>query len=29
MEPIKVDFTGGNSGNERGSGKTAYLTPSK
>ena len=29
MEPIKVDFTGGNGGNERGSGKTAYLTPSK
>ena len=30
MEPIKVDFTGGNgAGKGRGSGKDAYLTPSK
>lgn len=30
MEPIKVDFTGGNgSGKGKGSGKDAYLTPSK
>ena len=29
MEPIKVDFTGGNGGSERGSGKTAYLVPAK
>ena len=29
MEPIKVDFTGGNGGNEKGSGKNAYLVPHK
>lgn len=29
MEPIKVDFTGGNGGKGKGSGKDAYLSPSK
>lgn len=29
MEPIKVDFTGGNGGTEKGSGKNAYLVPKK
>lgn len=29
MEPIKVDFTGGNGGNEKGSGKNAYVAPKK
>lgn len=29
MEPIKVDFTGGNGGSAKGSGKSAYLVPEK